>query len=291
MSDQRHLTYNQYREILKNPNAQRLLRSIRFAEGTDPTGTRGYDAYRVMFGGSLAPDLTRHPDRVIHTRRHSSAAAGAYQFMPGTWEGVMNRLGRENFPVGKQFNPEQQDIAALYLARERLLPIGGLAALDRAGITPEISNLLSPEWAAFPTLAGRSYYSNQGSKKLNEIQRAFGGVAPTGPPPSPAPPGATAAQIQAANKAIEEYYQNAARYAEQDPLVPLDIYRSAGAPAAPNLTPVQKGNQFADDVMKAIKANIIGGILTGQTGNIVDNAIQEGLGVGFTNSLVRGISL
>lgn len=289
MSYQRNLTYGQYRELLKNPNVQRLLRSIRFAEGSDPTGTRGYDAYRVMFGGSLAPDLTRHPDRVIHTGRHSSAAAGAYQFMPGTWQRVMNKLGRENFPVGNEFNPEAQDIAALYLARERLLPIGGLAAVDRAGITEEISNLLSPEWAAFPKLGGGSYYSNQQSQKLSDIQRSFGGVAPTGPPPSPAPAGATPEQVEAANRAIKEYYENAARYAEQDPLVPLDVYRSIGKPE--DLTPVQKGNQFADDVMKTIKANIIGSILTGQTNNMVNSAIQEGLGVGFTNSLARGISL
>lgn len=291
MPYQRNLNYGQYRELLQNPNVQRLLRSIRYAEGTDTTGTRGYDAYRVMFGGGLAPNLTRHPDKVIRAGGHSSAAAGAYQFMPGTWQGVMNRLGPENFPVGRQFNPEAQDIAAVHLARERLLPIGGLAALDRAGLTPEISNLLSPEWAAFPKLGGGSYYSDQRSKKLSDIQKAFGGVAPTGPPPSPAPAGATPAQVQAANKAIEEYYQNAARYAEQNPLVPLDLYRSAGAPTYPSLTPVQKGNRLADDVMKAVKANIIGGILTGQKSDLVNDAIQEGLGVGFTNSLVRGIPL
>lgn len=289
MSYQRDLTYGQYRELLKNPNVQRLLRSIRFAEGSDPTGTRGYDAYRVMFGGSLAPDLTRHPDRVIHTGRHSSAAAGAYQFMPGTWQRVMNKLGRENFPVGNEFNPEAQDIAALYLARERLLPVGGLAALDRAGITPQISNLLSPEWAAFPKLGGGSYYDDQKSQKLIDIQRSFGGVPPTGPPPSPAPAGATPEQVEAANQAIKEYYENAARYAEQDSLLPLDVYRSIGKPEV--LTPVQKGNRFADDVMKTIKANIVGSILTGQTNNIVESAIQEGLGAGFTNSLARGISL
>ena len=208
MSYQRNLTYDEYRELLKNPNLQRFLRSIRFAEGSDPTGTRGYDAYRVMFGGSLAPDLTRHPDRVIHTARHSSAAAGAYQFMPGTWQRVMNKLGRKNFPVGNEFNPEAQDIAALYLARERLLSAGlpGLSALDRAGITPQISNALSPEWASFPKLGGGSYYPDQRSKKLIEIQRSFGGVPPTGPAPLPAPAGATPEQVEAANRAIKEHF-------------------------------------------------------------------------------------
>ena len=71
--------------------------------------------------------------------------------------------------------------------------------------------------------------------------------------------------------------------------MPLDVYRSIGKPEV--LTPVQKGNRFADDVMKTIKANIVGSILTGQTNNIVESAIQEGLGAGFTNSLARGISL
>ena len=75
------------RELLQSyvsrPAIQNALRVIRFAEGTERGGP---DSYRVMFGGGLAPDLKRHPDKVIDGGRYKSAAAGAYQFMPFTWE-------------------------------------------------------------------------------------------------------------------------------------------------------------------------------------------------------------
>jgi len=72
-----------YEKFRQTPEAQGLLRMLRFAEGTE---RGGQDSYRVMFGGSLAPDLKRHPDKVIKGGKYASAAAGAYQFMPGTWQ-------------------------------------------------------------------------------------------------------------------------------------------------------------------------------------------------------------
>ena len=80
-----------YEKFRQTPEAQGLLRMLRFAEGTE---RGGQDSYRVMFGGSLAPDLQRHPDKVMKGR---STAAGAYQFLTPTWQQQQKKLGLGSF--------------------------------------------------------------------------------------------------------------------------------------------------------------------------------------------------
>jgi muramidase (phage lysozyme) len=156
------------RELLQSyvskPEVQNALRVIRFAEGTERGGP---DSYRVMFGGGLAPDLKRHPDKVIKGGKYSSAAAGAYQFMPFTWEAQAKALGLSDF--GQQ----SQDLAAVRLMRNRLMPIGGLSVLEKEGFSPKVSAALAPEWASLPTESGQSYYG-QPVKKLSELQKVYG---------------------------------------------------------------------------------------------------------------------
>jgi len=166
------------RELLQSfipkPAIQNALRVLRFAEGTERGGP---DSYRVMFGGGLAPDLKRHPDKVIKGGKYSSAAAGAYQFMPPTWEAQAKALGLPDF--GQQ----SQDLAAVRLMRNRLMPIGGLSVLEKEGFSPRVSAALAPEWASLPTESGESYYG-QPVKSLSELQKVFGqDVAVPGPPP------------------------------------------------------------------------------------------------------------
>jgi len=159
-----------YKEQLKKPSVQKLLKAIRFAEGT--AGPKGY---QTMFGGGTFSDMSRHPDKVIRSGKYASAAAGAYQFMPGTWQGAASKLGL------KSFNPTDQDIAGAYLAHERLKGIGGFARLDKEGLSPQIAAALAPEWASFPTLSGSSYYG-QPVKRLKEIQKVYGDFVPTAGP-------------------------------------------------------------------------------------------------------------
>ena len=141
-----------------------LKQAIAGAEGTILGGKPGYN---VMFGGGKFSDLSRHPDRVVRTPRYSSAAAGAYQFLPGTWGEVKNKLGLTDF------GPQSQDLGMLQKVRQRLMPIGGLAAITKAGtLTPEIQAALAPEWASFPTQSGSSYYG-QPVKKAAQIQQFF----------------------------------------------------------------------------------------------------------------------
>ena len=142
-----------------------LLNTIRYAEGT---WANGEDiGYRIMFGGSLMPSLDRHPNRVNRTARYASAAAGAYQFMPPTWAMVGRALGFQM--VGPDaFGPQVQDQAALFLVQRR----GALALADQGLFTAELAHRLAPEWASFPTFAGRSFYG-QPVKRFEELRRFY----------------------------------------------------------------------------------------------------------------------
>jgi len=144
------------------PERRALLNTIRYAEGT---WANGHDVgYRVMFGGSLMPSLERHPDRVMYSSRYASAAAGAYQFMPFTWNMVTQKLGLT------RFDPHSQDQGALYLIQRR----GALHLADRGELTEELAARLAPEWASFPTIAGQSYYG-QPVKRFDELRRFYQG--------------------------------------------------------------------------------------------------------------------
>jgi muramidase (phage lysozyme) len=141
---------------LDNPLTRQWLDLIAFAEGTDPNRSGG--GYRTMFGGGQAPSLERHPDTVIRTKGfpRGSAAAGRYQFMPGTWSGAAKALGLN------RFGEQEQDLAAIYLMKRR--------GVDptRDPVTAENIAKLAPEWASLPTLQGKSYYG-QPVKSLNQL--------------------------------------------------------------------------------------------------------------------------
>jgi muramidase (phage lysozyme) len=115
-----------------------------------------------MFGGGLMPSLDRHPNRVIYSSRYASAAAGAYQFMPFTWNLVQRSIGVRGF------GPEAQDQGALFLIQRRK----ALGLTDSGILSPVLAAKLAPEWASFPTLAGRSYYG-QPVKKYARLQSFY----------------------------------------------------------------------------------------------------------------------
>ena len=151
--------------------AQNWLQTIRYAEGTS-----GPDGYQTTFGYGQPLDLNApHPERVNTSGGYSSAASGAYQFMPSTWKGVH---GGQNVPM----TPETQDRAALKLIRQR-----GVDP-DRDPLTPENVAKLAPEWASLPTLEGKSYYG-QPVKGFQELQSRWGATsgqpAPTARPATP----------------------------------------------------------------------------------------------------------
>ena len=142
------------------PGRRALLNTIRFAEGT---WKNGHDVgYRVMFGGGLMGSMDRHPDRVIYSSRYASAAAGAYQVIPFTWDLVKRSLGVRGF------GPDVQDQGALFLVQRRK----ALRLTDVGVMTPQLAAKLAPEWASFPTLRGRSYYG-QPVKRFANLQSFY----------------------------------------------------------------------------------------------------------------------
>lgn len=134
------------------------LETIRFAEGTwNGGGTAGY---HMVYGGGSVRSLERHPDTVV-VKRYASAAAGAYQFLPSTWQAAQGALGLSGF------GPASQDQAALHLMNHR----GALADLDRGVLSDQAIDRLAQEWASFPASSGTSLYG-QPSKTVSQL-RAF----------------------------------------------------------------------------------------------------------------------
>ena len=177
-----HLKGNPGKCYEVTPQRRALLNTIRRAEGTQEK-----DGYQILFGGGRFHDLTRHPEKVISKGRYTSAAAGAYQFLPPTWEMAKKALKL------RDFGPDSQDQAAIFLIQRRC----ALPLADRGQLTPRLVANLAPEWASFPKVNGKSYYG-QPVRRFHDLDRfydrqlaALGGKSPSwsqlasGPPPLP----------------------------------------------------------------------------------------------------------
>jgi muramidase (phage lysozyme) len=152
-------------------NLRAFLRVIREGE-TSQTD----DAYRTQVYGRQLDDLADHPREVITGtiggREIRSSAAGAYQFLRGTWDECAAALGLSDF------GPVSQDIAAVYLIRRR-------GALDDvlAGRVREAIAKCNKEWASLP---GSPY--GQPTKTLTralDVYRHWGGVERPDDQPAP----------------------------------------------------------------------------------------------------------
>lgn len=110
----------------KDENVQAFLKLIRWAEGTDLRSnpyavTYGYDhtienfadhpAITGEWTGNQLPDS--YCKAVGLSTGCKSTAAGAYQFLKPTWEGLKSKL---NLP---DFSPKSQDLAAIELINEK----------------------------------------------------------------------------------------------------------------------------------------------------------------------------
>ena len=116
-------------------NRQSWLDLISYAEGTRRNGGRGYNVY---YGGGTFDNTQKHPGRVIQPTQNSipSSAAGAYQFMPNTWQG----LG------GGTMTPERQDEYAYRLG------LGRGVDFDTAPINTANIAQLAPECSWYPAV-------------------------------------------------------------------------------------------------------------------------------------------
>ncbi len=125
-------------EALTYPNVKAFLRMLRYGEGTIDDG-----GYSRMFGGRSFTSFADHPRQAI-TKTHggkpiTSTAAGAYQFLARTWDGLVKQYGF------KDFSPANQDLGAVAL-------IKGRKALDDviAGRLEVAIMKCNKEWASLP---------------------------------------------------------------------------------------------------------------------------------------------
>lgn len=141
------------------PERLALLNTIRYAEGTWKNGSSL--GYRVLYGGALTDNLQEHPRQVV-VKRYASAAAGAYQFLPQTWDMAASSLNLNDF------GPRSQDQAALFLIDRRQ----ALEEADNGQLTPELVAKLAPEWASLPTMEQQSFYG-QPVKNFDELNSFY----------------------------------------------------------------------------------------------------------------------
>ena len=160
-------------DALANANVQAFLRVIRAGESSQDDR-----AYRMMLGGSLFGDTSAHPNVTVRVPGlPASTAAGAYQFLHGTWGECKAALDLPDF------SPASQDLAAVYLIRRR----GALADVLAGRIEMAITKC-NREWASLP---GSPY--GQPTRTMEQAiatYRGYGGAlaAETDAPGSPTAP-------------------------------------------------------------------------------------------------------
>lgn len=151
---------------LGNANVKAFLHVIREGESS-----HGDDAYRIINGGTYfnAPPW-KHP--YAGQSAPPGKAAGAYQYIPHTWDGCSLALG-----LGQDFSPVSQDLGAVYLIDGR----GALAAVQAGDLVLACSKL-AQEWVSLPGL---------GLARAQRVFTEYGGTfdaAPATPPQQPEEP-------------------------------------------------------------------------------------------------------
>lgn len=142
--------YTEAFNALQHKNARNAINMIKGAEGAE---------YNTLFGGGTFKSFDRHPDRVVKTKNYASAAAGAGQFMPNTWDAIKKKLRLTDF------SPQSQDLGIIHLMQQRGVD-------PTQPMTRQMAAKLAPEWASIPTMSGKSYYG-QPVKNWNQLMKFY----------------------------------------------------------------------------------------------------------------------
>jgi muramidase (phage lysozyme) len=126
-------------------NRKAFLDMTAMSEGTYGQGDDGYN--KLVNPGGYFASYADHPRQVIHVGGSLySTAAGRYQILARTWDGVKGAINAGDF------SPGNQDAACLELARRR----GALADIDAGDIETAVLKC-NREWASF---TGSPYNQN-----------------------------------------------------------------------------------------------------------------------------------
>lgn len=126
-------------QYLNNPNVRKMLDLISYTEHTQNNG------YYTAFGGGRLPSLADHPRyqkqfRQTDGRMNTTSAAGRYQFLRRTWDGLARQYGF------RDFSPQNQDLGAVALLIQR----GAMPHLLKGDFANAIAKS-GAEWASLPT--------------------------------------------------------------------------------------------------------------------------------------------
>ena len=150
------------KEVPTIPNVKAFLDTISYSEGTYKYPNNGYN---TMFTGKQFTGFKDHP-RIILGTALKSDAAGRYQIMSYTWDGVKKQF----IPELADFSPSSQDLAACQLLSNR-------NSLNNivAGEFDIAVQKCCLEWASFPdpNKGGMSHYSGQPSHTLDVLKKAY----------------------------------------------------------------------------------------------------------------------
>ena len=113
-----------------------LLDTIAYAEGTRGVGQ---DGYNILFAFKTIDDCNHHPNRTVCSGSYCSTAAGRYQFLTNTWNGL-------KLP---NFRPENQTTGAMTLISWRKANVPGDRPMTATEFT-DVMNKISWEWASLP---------------------------------------------------------------------------------------------------------------------------------------------
>jgi muramidase (phage lysozyme) len=122
-------------------------------------GTAGPEGYNLIVGGQTFDGYADHPRVLVYLPNLGvkSSAAGAYQILRRTWDGVKDKLGLPDF------SPASQDAACNELIRQR-----GALDLVNQGRFAEAVEKCKKEWASLP---GAGY--GQRENRLAVLQQAY----------------------------------------------------------------------------------------------------------------------
>lgn len=131
-------TRETYEKLLNAPNVQKMLNLIANAEGVK-------HGYNTLFGNERVNDLSWHPGvkkgfTQTDGKKNATTAAGRYQFLKDTWDGVAKQLGL------KDFSPKNQDIAAVALLAQN----GALPSVLKGDFKTAVQKSGST-WASLPS--------------------------------------------------------------------------------------------------------------------------------------------
>lgn len=164
----------QLEKLLNDPNARKMLDLIANAEGVK-------HGYNTLFGNERVGSLKAHPNvrkqfKQTDGKTNTTTAAGRYQFLKPTWDGLARQYGLTDF------SPRNQDLGALALIKRR----GALDDVLKGDYQAAIQKL-GGTWASLPS----SRYA-QPRRSWSELGLGGGPVSQ-----APRPQGFTVQQLTA----------------------------------------------------------------------------------------------